>query len=444
MKGLPRTAVGVCGTLLLASLAACGSTSPKSSLTVPELYYLRPYGDKTGPKDKTPFKVVADDGRELGARTLTVDVAPDGRDVVRLKKYGACAGDSGHLVCQVDRDYSNWADSARAQPHAVKGAKAGDTAVVRYTLTTKDGRKLTARTRFVVGEPVVEAVAPEYRKGLLRPGSELVTPLVVRNTGEVPVKGLGIALGVEGTEFEERYGNCRYPELQKGHVAVCELPDVTVEPGETVVVRPDLRLRVPKTQIYPSYGRDVWALDMGPGQYSSYSEGGDLGDGPALEAQPTHTDGDFVPGGGRTTLVVDTHADYRVSDVELRGAPGTRRTFRIEVHNDGPAATPTATDLIFDPPLGLTVLKQPMDEYDDGVYQPYCENNGYTYTCEVRGLEPGETRSFEFTAELGEPGAGHLTLQDDDKPRLPWSAGRRDPNTANDEAAIRVVPQDGS
>lgn len=231
MKRLSGTAVGAAGVLLLACLAACDSGAAHSSLTVPELYYLRPYGDKSGPKDKMPFAVTAEDGNGPGVRRLTVEVAPDGRDVVRLKKYGSCEGDSAHLTCEVDGDYSDWADSARAQPYAVKGAEAGATAVVRYTYTTKSGRKLTARTRFVVGEPVVEAVAPAYAKDPLRPGSELVSPLVVRNTGEVPVKGLGIAMIADGTEFTQQYANCRYPELSKGHTAVCELPDVTIDPG---------------------------------------------------------------------------------------------------------------------------------------------------------------------------------------------------------------------
>ncbi|MET9456136.1 hypothetical protein ABZY05_13790 [Streptomyces canus] len=440
MNRLSGTAVGAAGVLLLASLAACDSGAAHSSLTVPELYYLRPYGDKSGPKDKMPFSVTAGDGNGPGVRRLTVDVAPDGRDVVRLKKYGSCEGDSAHLTCEVDGDYSDWADSDRAQPYAVKGAEAGATAVVRYTYTTKSGRKLTARTRFVVGEPVVETVAPAYSKDLLRPGSELISPLVVRNTGEVPVKGLGIAMSADGTEFTQRYDNCRYPELSKGHLAVCELPEVTIDPGETLVVRPAMRLRVPAAQMYPSYGRDVWALDMGPGQYHSYTKGGGPGDGPALEAEPTAgTEGTFVKGGGSTQLVVDTHADYQVSDVGLRGGPGTRRTFRIEVTNNGPADAGTTAELVFEPPFELRVVKEPMEEYDDGVYRAYCDNNGFTYTCEVPDLKPGETRSFEFTAELGAPGEGSLSLLEK-APSSPWDAGRRDPDTANDRATIRVMP----
>ncbi len=54
MNRLSGTAVGAAGVLLFASLAACDSGAAHSSLTVPEVYYLRPYGDKSGPKDKRP------------------------------------------------------------------------------------------------------------------------------------------------------------------------------------------------------------------------------------------------------------------------------------------------------------------------------------------------------------------------------------------------------
>ncbi|MCT9083028.1 DUF11 domain-containing protein [Streptomyces fulvoviolaceus] len=445
-KRISSTAVGA-AVVLLAPLTACtagdmGSPSPSPSLSVPEVYYLRPHGDKVGLKDKMPFALVAkDDGDELGVRKLTVDVPREAQDTVRLKKYGACTGDSAHLTCEVDGDYSNWSDSPRAKTVAAKGAKAGDTALVRYTYTTKDGKKLTARTKFVVGEPVVEAVAPESMKNI-RPGSELVSPVVVRNTGEVPVKGLGLELGANNMDFAEWYDNCRYPPQNRNHIAVCEFPKLRIDPGETVVLRPALNLRVRKTVMYPSYGRDVWALDAGPGHYATVPKGGDLGDGPTLEAEatkdPAYTKGAFVGGGGSTYLVVDTHADYEVSDVDLHGDPGTERTFQIKVRNNGPADG-TPAELVFDPPLGLTIVKQPMSEYDDGVYEPYCDNNGYTYTCDVRGLDPGDTQSFEFTAHLGDPGEGTLDLQEKDR-TSPWDIGRQDPDASNDEAVIKVSP----
>ncbi|MFF4271012.1 hypothetical protein [Streptomyces sp. NPDC001536] len=427
--------------LLAASLTACaGDGEEPPSLTAPAVFYLRPHGDKAGVQDKMPYELKAEDGDEPGVRTLAADVPKGAEDTVLIRKYGGCEGSSAHVTCEVDGDYSNWSDAPRAKVVAAEGAKAGDSAVVTYTYTTKDGKKLTARTRFVVGEPVVEAVAPEYVKNGPRPGAELTDSVVVRNSGEVPVKGLAIQLGASTVEFVEKYSNCRYPELQKGHIAVCEFPGLTINPGEAVAVRPAVRMRTSESDMYVSYGKDVWAMDMGPGHYETELRGGDFGEGPELEVTPAKAPkGAFVGGGGSTYVVLDSYADYEVSDVDLHGDPGDKRAFEIKVRNNGPADADAAAEVIFSPPFGMTMLEQPMEEYDDGVYQEYCESNGYAYTCAVGDLEPGKTRSFEFTMTLGEPGEGTLSLADSG-PSSPWDLGRRDPDATNDEAVVRVLP----
>ncbi|NNN37590.1 DUF11 domain-containing protein [Streptomyces sp. S3(2020)] len=408
------------------------------SITAPEVFYLRPHGDKSGPHDKMPYALRAEDGGGTGVRTLTADVPKGAEDTVKIRKYGGCEGSSTHVTCEVDGDYSNWGDAPRAKVVAVKGAKAGDSALVTYTYTTKDGEKLTARTRFVVGEPVVEAAVAAYDKDGPRPGAELTDSVVVRNTGEVPVRGLGLELAASNAGFVEKYSNCRYSDYSRGRIAVCEFPGLTIDPGQTVTLRPAIRLRTSKADLYVSYGKDVWALDMGPGHYGTYPKGGDLGDGPALEVTGTKAaEGAFVAGGGSTYVVLDSYADYEVSDVTLTGAPGDERTFEITVRNNGPADAGAAADVVFSPPLGTTMVKQPMEEYDDGVYQEYCENNGYTYTCAVGPLAPGKSRSFEFTMTLGDPGEGFLSLETT-SPTAPWDLGRRDPDPDNDEAVVRV------
>ncbi|WP_327717712.1 DUF11 domain-containing protein [Streptomyces sp. NBC_00490] len=425
--------------LLAASLTACsGDGEEPPSLTAPAVFYLRPQGDKAGVRDKMPYELKAEDGDEPGVRTLAADVPKSGQDTVVIRKYGGCKGSSAHVTCEVDGDYSNWADAPRAKVVAAEGAEVGDSAVVTYTYTTKDGKKLTARTRFVVGEPVVEALAPEYEKDGPRPGAELTDPVVVRNTGELPVKGLGVELSASSAGFAEKYSNCRYPPRSKDHVAVCEYPELTIGPGETVVLRPAVRLRTAEEDMYVSYGKDVWALDMGPGHYKTAPKGGDFGDGPELRPEKTKAvKGPYVGGGGSTYVVLDSYADYEVSDVTLVGEPGDRRTFEITVRNNGPADAGAAAELVFSPPFETAMVKQPMEEYDDGVYQEYCESNGYAYTCAVGDLAPGDSRSFEFTMTLGEPGEGTLSLEEPD-PTAPWDVGRRDPEPGNDEAVIRV------
>lgn len=436
-------------TALLLALTACagvGIGDKEPWISAPEVFYLRPQGDESGPHDKEPFHLQAEDTKaptRNGGRDhrLTVDVRGSA-DVVRLKTVGLrkngarCTGDTVRVTCEVDGSYDNWEDLDRVVPVPAKGAAPGDTGAVRFTYTTKDGEKLTARTRVVVGEPVVEVRAVEPFRAV-RPGSGITAPVVVRNTGEVPVEGLGLKLIDGELDFTQRYANCRYPEPQRGHMAICRFPDLRIGPGETVVFRPAVRLRASETTMYGSFGHDAWALDMGPGQYGVAPEGGDLGDGPALEAERVDgadAKGTFVKGGARTDVTLDTHADYEVPDVDLKGAPGTERTVRLTVRNNGPGDPGPATELVFSPPFGATVLKQPMTAIDDDVYEPYCDSNGFAYTCDVRRLKPGASRTFEFTLRLGEPGEGSATVLDKD------DTDRRDPNPANDEATIRVRP----
>ncbi|MPY60882.1 hypothetical protein FNH08_28170 [Streptomyces spongiae] len=407
---------------------------------------MRPDGDKSGPHDKTPFHLQAEDTKSPTRNNdrdhrLTVDVSGS-EDVVRLKTVGLrksgarCEGDAVRVTCEVDGTYDSWADLDRVHPKPAKGAEPGDTGVVRFTYTTQDGEKLTARTRVVVGEPVIEVRTIKPFKDV-RPGSGITAPVVVRNSGEVPVEGLGLKL-VDGTmDFTQRYSNCRYPEPQRGHMAICRFPDLRIKPGEAVVLRPAVRLRAPKATMYGSFGQDAWALDMGPGKYGVTPDGGDAGDGPALEAEradDADAKGTFAKGGASTEVTLDTGSDYEVSDVDLKGEPGTEREVRLTVRNNGPGDPGPATELVFSPPFGVTVLKQPMTAIDEDVYEPYCEGNGFAYTCDVGALKPGEDRTFEFTLRLGEPGEGTATVMDKE------DSDRRDPNPGNDEATIRVRP----
>ena len=131
--------------------------------------------------------------------------------------------DDTRVVCKVSGAYNSWSDIDRVYPYAAPGSKPGDSGTVRFSFTTEKGKKLSARTRVIVGEPVVKVRTTKVFKDV-GPGSVLSTPVVVRNTGEVPVRGVGLQLSVgTGLRFKQQYGNCRYPGAQKGSLAVCEL-----------------------------------------------------------------------------------------------------------------------------------------------------------------------------------------------------------------------------
>ncbi|MEV7144692.1 hypothetical protein [Streptomyces tauricus] len=436
--------------LSLGGLTGCGAlldSGEKSSLSVPDLFYLRPHGDDSGPQEKTPFHVRAED---VTARSragtqdhrLTVDVTGSGR-AVRLKiskirkKNPRCAGTATRVVCKVSGAYDSWSDLDRVYPYAAPGGRPGDSATVRFRFSTRKGKTLGATTRVVVGEPVVTVRTTEVFEDV-GPGSVLRTPVVVRNTGEVPVRGVGLRIAVgSGLAFEERYGNCRYPQAQKDHLAVCEFPRLRIAPGKAVVLRPGLALDVSTTDMYTSFHQEAWALDMGPARYSVVPGGGDPGDGPRLTtgaARAPDLKGTFAGGDAWSEVRVDTYADFEVFGVEVSGRRGSEHTVRLKVRNKGPA-TPGSTTLLFTPPESATVVKQPMEAIDEDVYEPYCDLHKGTYSCLVRGgLAPGESRTFEFGIRLGGPSEGSVRVTDTDGP------GRRDPDPADDTAPVTVPP----
>jgi len=439
----PLAGAALSGVLLL-GLTGCGGGAEASWISVPEVFYLRPHGDRSGPENKVPFHVQAEDAKAATQNTrdhrFTVDVRGSEGAVrlkaVGLRKSGAhCTGDTTRLTCEVGGSYDSWADLDRVYPFAAEGGKPGDTGVVRFTYTTKGGKKLTARTRVVVGEPVVELLTAKSFKDV-RPGSDLTAPIAVRNTGEVPVKGLGLQLSVSPLDFRQRYANCRYPKPYHGAIAVCRFPELRIAPGETVVLDPAPRLRASTTRMYGSYRQQAWPLDMGPAKYSTVPDGGDAGNGSPLEAEAVgDLKGTFAQGTVETKVLLGTHADYQVSDVELRGDPDDKRTVRLTVRNNGPGNPGDATKLEFIPPPDATVLKEPMEAIDDDDYEPYCDNEGWGYVCDVRELAPGKTRTFEFTLRLGEPGEGTVSLVN-----TGTEDARRDPNPANDKASVTVQP----
>ncbi|MER6628218.1 hypothetical protein ABT301_08255 [Streptomyces sp. NPDC000987] len=422
--------------LLLAALTACSGDEP-TALSAPEVFYLRAHGgEKVFPLSVDGGGPYARTG--TGTRKLTVDVAPGSEGVVRLDGSGPdCAGGATHVTCDVTGTDLGLAGTRGFVPRAAEGSRPGDTGYLRFSYATEDGKKLTARTRVVVGEPELKLLtaAPVER---VRPGAGITSPVVVRNTGDVPARGLTLVVDSGDLEFARRYANCRYPVLRHGRQAVCRFPDLVVPPGGTVAVRPGLRLRASETRMYGAFHRQVWPTDAGPGQYQSFSAGGDRGDGPALRAARVGRTGAVkgVFAGNRDWVPVSlhTHADYRVTGARLRGAPGDRRTLRLTVRNDGPGDPGHAARLVFRPPPGANVLKEPTELIDEDLYAPHCRHDDYDYVCDVGALEPGSSRTFEFTLSLGEPGTGSVRLHDV-KPRT----GRHDPDPSDDRAAVTVT-----
>ena len=442
-----RTAGAALGGLLLlaggATGCGTGASADRTHVGAPDLFYLRPYGDKAGPKDRTPFHVTAHDAKSSDpygtyGHRLTVD-ASDAGGAVRLRIVGMshsgprCSGTDRRVVCRVDADYDSWSALDRVYPVAAKDSEPGEGGVVRFTFTTEDGTRHTTRTRVVVGEPVVRLrKSAPYEN--VAPGADLTADLVVRNTGEVPVRGLGLKLSGGDLELRRRYANCRYPRQYHGQVALCELPDVRIEPGATVTLGPALRLRAPDTTMSGSFSREAWPLDVGPGTYETVPDGGEKGDGPPLEAtSDPRPGGTFAQGTVATTVTLDTASDFRVDAVRTHVGKG--RAIHLTVHDGGPGDPGSGLRLVFTPPPGAVVREQPMEEIDEDDFQPLCGRDGADYVCEVGGLPPGKSRTFDFTLDLPGAGEGTVALKEGEA-----AVDRRDPRPGNDTAKVVVAP----
>lgn len=427
--------------LLLGGLTACAGDETAFSLSAPEVFYV----PANGGKKVFPLRVDGPGHLVPSARRLTVDLAPGSAGAVRLRDSSPhCEGNATHVVCEGPAASLDGLTTDAFAPVAAEGSKAGDSGLIRLSYVTTGGRTFTARTRVIVGEPRLELLTPRAATGV-GPGSEVTSPVVVRNTGDVPVRGLALAVNAGDLRFAQRYANCRYPEIQHGSQAVCAFPGVRIAPGESVTVRPGLRLRASGTTMYGSFGRMVWPLEAGPGPYQTTSEGGEHGDGPALRAEAVKTPGGhFTKAEDHVEVRLAARADYRVTGADLHGDPGDIRKVRLVVRNDGPGDPGYSTRLIFEPPPGTFVLKQPMTEIDDGDFEPYCDNGWFVYTCDVARLAPGTTRTFEFTVRLGDPGTGSVRLKDKTPDKsAPSDAramqGRHDPDPSNDSASVTVT-----
>lgn len=415
-------------------------------LTVPEVFYLRPPGDRAGRPGPVTLDV-----RVAGASAATDDdptrhgsVTVDARgleSVVTLRKNGSrCTGGPAKVTCSTG-PAGIWSNDNQVKPVAAEGSKVGDTGTIRYRLTTADGTVRTARTRVVVGEPVLEMRRPDRITGVA-PGGTVTFPLVVRNTGEVAADGVAVAFDTSGMPHRQRYRNCRYAASHQGHTAVCSFPDLRIRPGEMVAFTPAPRFEAPQKQLSSSVRQSTWPLVLGPPADAGWPPDGAPGDGAALTAR----DITRPPAGPATFSARDVvwtdvdmavHADFAAVGATVHGSRDSEQRISVGARNGGPGelgAGRTVT-VEFTVPLGSLVVKQPTHRTDEDTYGPLCRH-GFdaddrdVYTCEVDAMGAGRTHTLDFTLRLHDSGTGRVRVR---------SAAGVDGRSANDTARVTVT-----
>lgn len=338
-----------------------------------------------------------------------------------------------------------------------KGAKAGDSAVLRYRVTSPGLASVTGDTLIVVGRPELQ-VAVHRDPGAVDPGGSLAVSLTVRNTGDVPARGVALRMDThDGITLTDRHRNCRY----RGDTSAwCRLPadDVVIPPGRSYGIDAREHLRAARDATYPTvaFTADAIGTDYVPPaeMASAYRPG----NGPPLRFVPLPGDDGSATSPAaddQQALDIPVHnrSDLTAVTDTARGPVGSHATVRIGVRNNGPGALPAEVKVVFTVPAGTTVMAAPYEfERDEEVIDQDCravtadgtplaeawvrQPSAGRYVCTARGGAVGATTTFPFALRIDEDIAergGHVTVMDGD-PERP----SRDTESADDVAFVAV------
>ncbi|MEW2621748.1 hypothetical protein [Streptomyces sp. NPDC048106] len=413
-----RAAVGP--VLLLAatpaSLVGCASSSVPE-LVVPSVLYVPhdPHGtaDLRVQEKQAAGATVTFDAGDL-AGTAIIRTALD-RCPVRLPVF-RCEGDVGGL--------SGGGSLQVFHLSPAKGAAAGDSAVLRYRVTSPGRPAVTGSTRIVIGRPVLTVEAHADRLDV-DPGGRLAVSLTIRNTGDVPARGVALFVDTrDGIEPAERHGNCRY---RGGTSTWCRLPaaEVVIPPGASYRLGAPEVLRAGRDATYPSvsFRADALGTDYVPPQplASRYRRG----DGAALRLVAADARGAGTAHGNSSELkvTVRNQSDLVAVAGTARGPVGSLATVRVGVRNDGPGALPAPARVEFTVPPGTTVVSSPYEfERDEELIDQQCralapdgtplttpsarQPRARRYVCTARAGAVGATTTFPFTLRIDKAAAG--------------------------------------
>ncbi|MEU4084017.1 hypothetical protein [Streptomyces aureus] len=338
-----------------------------------------------------------------------------------------------------------------------KGAKAGDSGVLRYRVTAPGLAPVTGHSLVVVGRPELRVTfGPDPAP--VAAGGSVAVGLTVHNVGDVPARGVSLTMQArDGVTFRDRHRNCRY---RGDTVAWCRLPaaDIVIPPGRSYGLETREHLRAARDATYPTV--DVTAAAVGddyvpPAAIASrYGKG----DGPALHLLPVPrpaSDATDRADDGRRTLRVAVRNRSELAAVSdtARGPVGSLASVRIGVRNNGPGALPADAKVVFTVPDGTTVAASPYRfENDEEVIDQDCravtddgtplaeaserQPSARRYVCTARVGAVGTTTTFPFTLRIDRAGShdgGRVTVSDAD-PDHP----SRDTRPADDAADVQV------
>lgn len=444
--------------LTLAAMTSClsgcsSSTGAEVKLVAPSVVYV----SRDPQQAVTDLRVEERAGGATARLRVTFD-ANDLKDTVTIiRALDACAVRLPvyHCDTQVGPAGPGGIQAFRLSP--AKGAKAGDSAVLRYRVTSPGLAPVTGRSLIVVGRPELRvAVHPD--PGAVEPGGSLAVSVTVRNAGDVPARGVALRMEAhDGITLSDRHHNCRY----RGATSVwCRLlaDDVVIPPGRSYSLGAREHLRAARDATYPTVAFTADAIGTDYVPPAEIASGFRPGNGPPLRFVPFPGDDNL-----ETSPVRDNHqvldvpvhnqSDLAAVTDTLRGPLGSLAMVRIGARNNGPGALPAKVKVVFTVPAGTTVMASPYEfERDEEVIAQDCravtadgtplaeawvkQPSAGRYVCTARGGAVGATTTFSFTLRIDKDIAdrgGYVMVTDGDPGRP-----SRDTKPADDMADVAV------
>ncbi|MFF1353397.1 hypothetical protein [Streptomyces sp. NPDC058297] len=436
-------AVLVTVTALTGAWRAPAATAPRD-ISRP-VFYLSLHPDTAPPSSNVLALDIDYDGPRRTGR-ITVDA----RDIEGVAHFSeaddGCGPRKGVFSCDMSLNpkTAGWTEKQLVMQPAA-GARPGDSGVLRYTVTAEGVSPVHGSVVVIAGRPELRVNEGEDVSGI-SPGDSFDVPILIRNTGDVPARGVALGLHGGGDLYPATsHRNCA--RLSEDGETRCLFPDAVIAPGETWRVTPVPRSKASEDAVDPrqSYAASAYNADLKPGDLGRDPQ---RGDGPALRLEREPGDGDgrlFTTDSGPATIdvPVSNRADFEARGDSLGGKVGAVRKVSIGYVNNGPGDPDVAkVRAVFTVPPGAKVVHAPYDpalEEEGDAQHCLTDDRGRTYVCDGN-TKVGRENLFEFTLRIvrkdSRPGSVAVTaevVRDRGSTRLP------DQRPGNDKAAVRLT-----
>ncbi|NGN70128.1 hypothetical protein G5C51_40355 [Streptomyces sp. A7024] len=374
----------------LGGAAIAAPADPVLKIQAQETYYVYEHdqGPPGGDLYRLDLNLAYVEGEEPIAEDvkLTIDASAL-KGLADLKGGSFCTEKDYVFTCE----YSSIDGLTSVQPFYIKGAKGakpGDSAVIKYTATASNADTATAETKAVIGGPKLNARTHAPLKGV-EPGSTISLTGAVANRGTLAApKGIGVKLSsVEGLKVAREHSNCHY---KPGYdtAAYCTF-DTPVEAGKAYEFSAPFAFKVAEDQMYGSANYHFWALGSGnPWQYEKPEDFSEQGSGPPLTLKETAA---FDGNGGHLDLATTQRADYQAIGGTIEGKVGSTAKIELGVRNAGPGTMDLqyrdghgAGTYEVTPPEGTTITKIPFPGEDDDWACSKKSKKSRTYVCTLQ------------------------------------------------------------